>query len=62
MMEHQPAVLDMRFFVEVIDPVGVEERRPALDAVDPVPLRQQEFGEIGAVLAGDAGDEGGLGI
>ena len=33
----------------------------ALDAVDGVALVQQEFGQIGAVLAGDAGDECGLG-
>ncbi len=51
----------VRVLVEVVDAVGVEERGAALDAVDFVALAQQEFGKIGAVLAGDAGDEGFLG-
>ena len=50
-------VLDVRVLVEVVDAVGVEQRSAALDAVHLVALFQQEFGQIGAVLAGDAGDE-----
>jgi len=34
---------------------------PALDAVHRVALLQQQFGQIAAVLPGDAGDEGGFG-
>ena len=48
----------VRILVQVVDAVGVEQRGAALDAVDFVALAQQEFGEVGAVLAGDAGDEG----
>ena len=51
----------VRVLVEVVDAVGVEEGRAALDAVDDVALVQQELGEVGAVLAGDAGDEGDFG-
>jgi hypothetical protein len=47
----------VRVLVQVVDAVGVEERGAALDAVDFVALAQQEFGKVGAVLAGDAGDE-----
>ena len=56
-MQDEAAVADVRILVQVIDPVGVEQRRPALDAVDDVALVEQELGEVGAVLAGDAGDE-----
>ncbi len=44
--------------VEVIDAVGVEVGSPADDAVDFVALGEQQFSEVAAVLAGDAGDEG----
>src|SRR6267378_551145 len=47
-----PHVGDRRF-----DAVGVEQRRPALDAVDDVALVEQQLGEVGAVLPGDAGDQ-----
>ena len=47
----------MRILVEMLDPPGVEARRPTLDAVHLVALGEQQFGEIGAVLAGDAGDQ-----
>ena len=49
-------VVDVRVLVEVVDAVGVEQRGAALDAVNLVALLEQELGEIGAVLAGDAGD------
>jgi len=43
--------------VEVIDTIGVEGAGPADKAVDLIALREQKFGQVGAVLAGDAGDE-----
>jgi len=42
----------------VVNAVGAEQRGAALDAVHFVALAQKEFGKVGAVLAGDAGDEG----
>jgi hypothetical protein len=43
--------------VEMIDALGVERRRAPLDAVHLVAFREQELGEISAILARDAGDE-----
>jgi hypothetical protein len=43
--------------IKVIDALGIERRCAALDAVDLLALREQEFGEIGAVLPGDARNE-----
>ena len=60
-VEDEAAVGVVRVLVEVVDAVGVEQRGAAFDAVDGVAFVQQEFGEIGAVLAGDAGDECGFG-
>ena len=48
----------VRILVDVVDAGGVEERGAALDAVHLVALGEQEFGEIGSVLAGDSGDQG----
>jgi len=52
------AVIDMRVqvLVQVVDAVGVEQAGAALDAVHLVALVQQQFGQVGAVLAGDEGD------
>ena len=47
----------MGVLVEVVDAVGIEQRGAAFDAVDLLALRQQALLKIGAVLAGDAGDE-----
>ena len=44
-------------FVQMVDAAGVEERCAALDTVDHVAFVQQQLGELGAGLAGDAGDE-----
>ena len=46
--------------VQMVDAAGVEGGGAALDAVHLIPLLEQQFREIGAVLAGDAGDEGDL--
>ena len=43
--------------VDRIDPLGVERRGAAHDAVDLVALGEQLLGQVGAVLAGDAGDQ-----
>lgn len=40
----------------MIDPLGVEKGGAALDAVHGVAFFEQKFGEVGAVLAGDACD------
>jgi hypothetical protein len=47
-------MVGMRVLVDVVDPLGVEQRRAPLDAVDLVALFKQEFREIGPVLACDA--------
>ena len=48
----------VRVVIEVVDAAGVEGRGPALDAVHLVPFAQQELGEIGAILPGNADDQG----
>jgi len=48
----------MRFMVEVVYTVGVEQGGPALDTVDYVVLMQEQFCQVGSVLACYAGDEG----
>ena len=44
--------------IKMIDPSCVEGRRAALDPVDTIISCKQEFGEIGAVLTGDSGNQG----
>ena len=56
-VQHEASVRVVGILVEVVDAVGVEERGAPLDTVDFLALLQQEFREIGAILAGDAGDE-----
>ena len=53
----QSNVVFVRVLVEVVNAICVELRRTALDAVNFVALFKQEFGEVRAVLARDAGDE-----
>jgi hypothetical protein len=50
-------VADEVLHVEVLDARGIEGGRPADDAMDFVTLTEKELGEVGTVLAGDAGDE-----
>lgn len=57
-VEDEAAILDVRVLVQVVDAVGVEEAAAALDAVHLVAFFEQQFGQIGAVLPGYAGDEG----
>jgi hypothetical protein len=41
----------------MIDTIGVERRGPAFQAVDFIPFGKEQFGQVGAVLAGDAGNQ-----
>ena len=56
-VEIDPRLGVVEVLVEMVDPVGVEGAGPADESVDLVPLAEQELGEVGAVLARDAGDE-----
>src|SRR3546814_12124526 len=50
----------VRVDIEMVDAAGVERRRAPLQAMHLIAAAEQEFGEIGAVLAGGAGDQGDL--
>jgi len=56
-MQLQVRVGRMRILVDVVDPLRVEKRSTALDAVHLVALLEEKLGQVGAVLAGNAGDE-----
>ncbi len=57
-VQHQAWIELVGILVEMIDAGGVEAAGPALDAMYHVALLQQQLRQIGAILAGDAGDEG----
>jgi len=50
-------IVDVRVLVDVVHALGVEGAGAALDAVHDVAFFQQQLSQIGAVLAGYAGDE-----
>ena len=56
-VQQERHVAGVRIFIEMVDARGVERGRPPLDAVHGVAEAEQIFGEIGAVLAGDAGNQ-----
>ena len=56
-VQEEACLVLVRVGVEMVDPAGVERRGAPLDAVHDVALGQQKRREIGAVLAGDAGDQ-----
>src|SRR5450759_424105 len=56
-VQDKVAVGDVRILVEMVNPVRVEERGTALDAMHLVALFEQEFGKVGTVLTGNPGDQ-----
>jgi hypothetical protein len=56
-VQQERHVAGVRILVEMIDPLRIERGRTALDAVHGVTEAKQEFGEIGAILSGDACDQ-----
>jgi len=59
-MQEEAHALLVGVDIEVVDPAGVEGGGPPLEAVHDVALAEQELGQIGAILAGGAGDQGDL--
>jgi hypothetical protein len=47
----------MKISKDVIDAIGIEARCTALEAMDFVPFREKELGQIRAVLTGAASDQ-----
>ena len=56
-MEEESGASRMDVLVEVIVAIGIEAGGAAFQAVYLVTFFEKEFGEVGAILAGDAGDE-----
>jgi len=56
-VQEQVALGLVRVLVEVVDALGVERRGAALQAVDFVTFGKQEFRQVGAILAGNSGDQ-----
>ena len=59
---HQCLVGVVGVDVDVVDPLGVEVRRPSYQPVDLVTLVQEEFGQVRPVLTGDSRDQGNLAL
>ena len=53
----QAGIWLVRILVDVINALGVEMRRPTLDAMDFIALLEEELRQVRAILARDAGDE-----
>ena len=50
----------MRIDIDMVDAMRIERAGPADQAMNFIPFREQKFGEVGAVLPGDTGDNGAL--
>jgi hypothetical protein len=57
-VQDEPTVRYIRSLVKMVNAIGVEERRAALDAVDLIPFIEQKLSEIRAILASNARDQG----
>ena len=56
-MEPQPYVLLVGVLIQMIDTVGVERGSAPLDTMHLISLGEQQFGKVGTVLPGNAGDQ-----
>jgi hypothetical protein len=48
----------VRILVDMVDAVGIEQRRSSLDAVDFIAFGEEKLGEVGSILAGNSCDQG----
>ena len=49
-MQYQVTVRDMRVFVKMIDPLGIEQGTPAFNSMHFIAFLQQQFRQISSVL------------
>ena len=56
-VKNEATVAQMRIFVYVVNTVGIEAGRAALDAVDLIAFFEKQLCQVRAVLAGDAGNQ-----
>ena len=59
-VQHKPTVVDVGILVEVVDAVGIEQRRPPLHPMHLVTLVEEKLGEVRPVLTGHTGDQSSL--
>lgn len=57
MVQEEADIKLVGIFVEMINPVSVDEAGTTFDAVNDISFAKEKFGEVGAILAGDTGDE-----
>ena len=57
-IRHRYGLEEVRAIARALDTAGVEGRGPPLQAMDRVAFVEQQLRQIGAVLAGHAGDQG----
>ena len=55
-VQDEAAILFLRVLVQVIDTFRIEQRSAPLDAMDDIALGQEEFRQVGTVLARDTRD------
>lgn len=60
-MQLEAGILYVLVLVDVVYALGVKGAGSALDAVHGIAFFQQEFGQVAAVLTGNAGDQGDFG-
>jgi len=56
-MQKEPALFFVRILIEMVDPIGVEERGAPLDSVYHITFSEEKFGKVSSVLPGDACDQ-----
>jgi hypothetical protein len=47
----------MRILIEMIDPIGIKQRRAALDPMNDVALSEQQFRKISSILSRYPGNQ-----
>ena len=57
MMQHERPVHVVDVMVEMLDPLRAKSARSTYETMHLVPLVEEEFGKVGAILAGNPGDQ-----
>jgi hypothetical protein len=62
MMEKKTNIFFVTILIQMVNPVGVEERRATLNTVDDITFVEQKFRKVCAILACHARNEGNFGL